>query len=66
MDLNELRQQAQEEARDFLENEQEYRMGYIDKDQLIKDNNFYRSFSENELCKMILIDDSYEIPFDEI
>ena len=38
----------------------------IDKAQLIKDNNFYRSFSENELCKMILIDDSYEIPFDEI
>ena len=30
MDLNELRQQAQEEARDFLENEQEYRMGYIE------------------------------------
>jgi len=30
MDLNELRLQAQEEARDFLENQKEYRMGYIE------------------------------------
>ena len=30
MDLKELRLQAQEEARYFLENEQEYRMGYIE------------------------------------
>lgn len=30
MDLNALRKQAQEEARSFLENDQEYRMGYIE------------------------------------
>lgn len=30
MDLNELRREAQEMARDFLTNDQEYRMGYIE------------------------------------
>ena len=30
MDLNELRKQAQEEAKDFLEKDKEYRMGYIE------------------------------------
>ena len=30
MDLNALRKQAQEEAKDFLENDKEYRMGYIE------------------------------------
>ena len=32
MDLNLLRKQAQEDARYFLENDQEYRMGYIEAD----------------------------------
>ena len=30
MDMNDLRQQARKEALDFLENEKEYRMGYIE------------------------------------
>ena len=30
MDLKALRKQAQDETRDFLENEKEYRMGYIE------------------------------------
>ena len=29
MDLDKLRAQAREEARDFLENDKEYRIGYV-------------------------------------